>query len=1002
MNSKEHIQKNLVQFKQRYWFARLLQGVLIFSGTGLVFFGVVALLEYATWLSTVQRTALFLLTLCIELALFLFYLGWPLIQLLLNGKKLSDRSAAQIIGSKLDGVGDKLLNYLELQSTPSTELIDAGIEQKGRALVGFPFYKAVSFSGLKPFLLFLIPPAIMLAFLVTGNRWHMFSEGAERLINFNTEYKKTLPFTFTILSPLQIEEGTNYELRLELKGKIIPDQIVLETNLGNQVLQHQGGNLFSTEFPDCLRDIEFRILYDDIESDLYTIGVVKKPVIGRVSLDIAPPSYTGIAPFSVDNLREIDVPQGSVVGIRFAIKNANNIVLISEDGGLMDTLSSIDGKGFTRLKVSRKTIVAAFAEHIRLGEVQLNAIKDLSPSLTVMADSSQERLDVGITASDDYGVVKAGVIFVGGDGSQTPLDLPVKGGLVGASFSLTIAEAAQLKEIQVRVSDQLTTVLRVIDLTKYAVVDQSNSELLEAAGNEMRILKMNQENSKPSSKSSDKKKKDIAKEAEELKELAEKLAEKDSVQFERFRQLSEEIEDMLKKMDKSLPLAKQELQEEKLEELLKQLEEEWAILNAIEQLKKLDDAIEKNPFVEEKIMDSLGDAEKNLENVLKDEKAKEVDWEKFKEIEMSNSELKKKEEGQKGEEKSVGNKDEKDTKPKSEELKEEMKQDSDALKDQLSKMSDAMMMEAMEKNIELLRRLELRALKASLKQEQVHNQTQISQEVENSAVGAQKEIIQAASVILDSLAFATISDEQLAVVLNTNVALLDQHIKNLSNLQDISFSGLVSGQRYLQYGLNDLASILYDILKSESQSLQSMMSGEGQCKNPKPGKGKKKSLSQQQKELGEKMGKKQGKNEGEGLPGKQGRQSLSQGELLELIKGQEQIINEFKKAGGNKAGESEAIDEMNKQLDDLLKNNIDKAISRNKEIEDKLILIEKSENQKKEDDNKRRSQENKLDYDALRNSVFREYLTKAQTRTGVVNLPALKQYYTVKWVKAGQ
>jgi len=308
----------------------------------------------------------------------------------------------------------------------------------------------------------------------------------------------------------------------------------------------------------------------------------------------------------------------------------------------------------------------------------------------------------------------------------------------------------------------------------------------------------------------------------------------------------------------------------------------------------------------------------------------------------------------------------------------------------------------MEKNIELLRRLELRALKASLKQEQVHNQTQISQEVENSAVGAQKEIIQAASVILDSLAFATISDEQLAVVLNTNVALLDQHIKNLSNLQDISFSGLVSGQRYLQYGLNDLASILYDILKSESQSLQSMMSGEGQCKNPKPGKGKKKSLSQQQKELGEKMGKKQGKNEGEGLPGKQGRQSLSQGELLELIKGQEQIINEFKKAGGNKAGESEAIDEMNKQLDDLLKNNIDKAISRNKEIEDKLILIEKSENQKKEDDNKRRSQENKLDYDALRNSVFREYLTKAQTRTGVVNLPALKQYYTVKWVKAGQ
>jgi hypothetical protein len=1002
LSNRENIHKNLVQFKQRYWFARLVQGVLIFSGTGLVFFGVVALLEYASWLSTAQRTALFLLTLSIELALFIIYLGWPLLQLLLGGKKLSDRNAAQIIGSKLEGVGDKLLNYLELQSTPTTELIDAGIEQKGRVLVGFPFYKAVSFAGLKPFLLFLIPPAIMLAFLLSGNRWHMLSEGAERLINFNTEYKKVLPFTFTILSPLQIEEGSDYELRLELKGKIIPDQIVLQSSLGNQVLQRQGGNLFSTTFSDCFRDIEFRILYEEVESDAYVVGVVKKPVIGRVTIDVIPPAYTGVASFTVDNLREIDAPQGSVVGIRFAIKNANNVVLISEDGGLTDTLSVLEGSGFARLKVARKTIVAAFAEQMRLGDVTVNAIKDLAPGLTVIADSSAGRLDVGIAASDDYGIVKAGVIFIGNDGSQTQLELPIKGGLVGTSFALTAIEASQLKEIQVRVSDQLTTVSRVIDLAKFRVLDQTSSELLEAAGNEMRMLKMNQDNSKPNSKSSSKKKKDIEKEAEELKEVAEKLSEKDSVQFERFRQLSEEIEDMLKKMDKSLPLAKQELQEAKLEELLKQLEQEWAILNAIEQLKRLDDALEKSPFAEEKVMESLDDAEKNLEKVLKEDKQKQIDWEIFKELEKSNSELKQNEDDKNGEEKAEGKQDEEDVNPKSEELKEEMKHDSDALKDQLSKMSDAMMMEAMEKNIELLRRLELRALKASLKQEQVYNQTQTSREVENSAVGSQKEIIQASVVILDSLTHATVTDEQLAVVLRKNVELLDQHIKNLSNLQDITYSGLVSGQRYLQYGLNDLASILYDILKSESQSLQSMMAGEGQCKNPKPGKGKKKSLSQQQKELGEKMGKKKGKGESEGQPGKKGRQSLSHGELLELIKGQEEIINGFKKTGGNKPGEIEALDEMNKQLDDLLKNNIDKAIARNKEIEDKLILIEKSENQKKEDDNKRKSQENKLDYEALRISIFVEYLTNIQTSSGVVNLPALKQYYTVKWVKAGQ
>ena len=1008
MSSRESIQRGLVRFKQRYWFARLLQGLLVFCGTGLVFFGVVALLEYASWLSVSQRTLLFTLTVIIEMALVFYYLGWPIAQLILNGRNLKDRSAALIIGDKLDGVGDRLLNYLELQSAPANELIDAGIEQKGKSLLGFPFYNAVSFSSLKPFLLFLIPPVVMTLYMISGNRWYMLSEGADRLIHFNTEYQRALPFVFSILSPLEIEEGTDYQLQLQLEGSVIPDQIELETKSGKQVLQRQGQNRFNAEFTSCLTDIVFRVTYDNISSEDFTVGIVKKPVIGRVSVIVEPPPYTGIADFSVDNLREIDVPQGSNVKVRFAIKNALNTYLVAEAGSVTDTLRSGEEEGYAQLKVMRNTAVVAFVQDTRLGDVRFNAIKDLVPNLIVLTDSSSEGLNISVAANDDYGIVKSSVLFISIDGTETRIELPVKGGLVDNRFFISFIEAALLREIQIRVSDYVSTVSRVLDFKKFAKQDQTNSELLDAAGEEMQLMKTQEDNSKSNSPSNkEKKKQSQTKQAEDLVKIAEQLTEKDSIQFERFRQLSEEVKDILNKMDKNLPKAQQELQEEKLEEMLKQLEQEWAILKAIEQLKKMDEAIEKDPFADKQTMEGLKEAEKNLEKLLNEEKTKKVDWKKFDDLQKANEELKKKD-NQEEKEKEAGKEESKEEKQseknEKDSLNDEMKEDSDALKKQLSEMSDALMMEAMEKNIELLRRLELRALKASLKQEAVHNQTEASQQIENTYVAAQKEIILAATVILDSLEYVTIAEEELAVVLNSNVLLLAQQLDNLRSLQDVSYAGFVSGQRYLQYGLNDLASILYDILKSESSNLQNMMAGEGSCKNPKPGKGKKKSLSQKQKELGDKMGKKKGKGEGEGegYPGKQGRQSLSQGELLELIKGQEEIMNEFKKAGGNKAGNSEAIDEMNKLLEDLLKNNLDKAIARNKDIEEKLIVIEKSENKKKEEDNKRKSQENKLDYDAIRNRVFMEYTKGVQTGSGVVNLPALKHYYTGKWVKAGQ
>lgn len=1007
MSSKRKIHRNIVQFKQRYWLARLLQGLLIFCGTGLVFFAVVALLEYAAWLNTTQRALLLIVTSAIELVLVLFYIGYPLLQIFINGRNLSDRKAAEIIGYKLDDVGDKLLNYLELQSSPTNELVDAGIEQKGSSLVGFPFYKAVSFASLKPFLLFLIPPAIVVLYLFVGNRWHMLSEGADRLIHFNTTYQRALPFSFEILSGLVVDEGEDYRLSIRVTGKAIPDQITLETKQSSNVLQRHKGNLFEADFLNVISELKFRIQYDEIRSETFSVNVYRKPVLGRISVEVTPPSYTSIAPFSAENIRELDVPQGSEVRIKFAIKNAIETALLASQGSEVDSLGPIN-EDFTELKVFRSTVISAFSGSTELVEIKLNVIRDLSPALSVEIDSTAEFIEISVLATDDYGILKSTSLFTDVEGIVTEVPFLISGGIVDARFSISREELSRLKELKILVRDYMNTVFRVIDLSLFAKKELTCSQLLDAAGADMRAIKEKEETIQIS-KASSRRKDELKKEAEQLERIAKQLTEKDSVQFERFKELSEKINDILKKLDKELPQSQQKLQEQKLEEMLMQLEQEWAILKTVEQLKQMDESLKKDAYAEEKIMKNLEKSEKDLNELLDKEKKEKLDWKKFDELQKANESLKmeenqydtKQDKGS-GDKQKEGEKKEQNSSDKKKDVKDEMKEDSDALKEQLNAMSDAMMMEAMEKNIALLRRLELRALKASLKQEELYEKAQVSQQVDNSLVSSQREVNQATSVILDSLSYVTFSEEQLAQILSKNVEVLSVHLNEMTSMQDITLPSLVSGQRYLQYGLNDLASILYDILKSESQNLQNMMAGSGSCKNPKPGKGRKKSLGQKQKELGEKMGK--GKKPGEGAPngqGKNGRQSLSQGELLEIIKGQEEILREVEKEGGTKAGNKDVIDQLNKQLEDLINNNIDKAINRNKEIEDKLIALEKSQNQKKEDDTMRKSQEYKLDYEAIRKSVFLEYTKGKQSGSGIVNLPALKQYYIAKWLRIG-
>lgn len=998
MSKSDIVFHQLNEYKRKFWLVRLAKGLMVFAGTGLLFVVSVALIEYAWWLSQWQRGFVFFITLTIEMGLLVFYVLYPLFQLLF-GKTLTDERAAIDIGRAMVGVDDRLLNFLQLKKdNSSSDLIDASIEQKAVGLSEFSFKQAIQWRSIKPYTLFLVPLILVITFLFVDNGWNKVALGSKRLVFFNQAFEKSLPFEISLLSELKIEEGEDYTLVAEIKGDVLPERISVQTNREHVVLTRMPGGLYQTILMNCLNDIQFRFKYDDIFSEVYTLRVLKYPILGKVVFEVFPPAYTGITPFSVENVMNIEVPQHSRVEMHFFCRNAENLSIQKSLKGVNSEEVSLMGGRYS-LKAVESVRMRVKADGQFIGESQVQVIKDYRPQIALSVDSVLEGIDILIRATDEYGINKADLVLTSKMGLTESIRIPHSGVLLQTQMRLSFDVINQLSEAWVEVSDQIGTTRAKVNLTVLQKPERSMYDLLNSAGESLREM-VQDEKSNQKSKSSVTKGEQRKSKAKELMNVVKELNEKDSVNYERLLELSERLLEMAKKMDKQLPINRHKISEKEFEETLKRMEKEWALLKTIDKLQALEKHLdEKAEALKEQEMTEMKKVADELQKVLKEEgESDKIEWQKFDELEKKNQKLEEVGKEHEGDQDLKEKDQENEGKKKKDNLIKEMKETSQSLREQLGNMSDMMSMDETQENIELLRRLQIRALKTSKNQEEIYRVTGQSV-VEKVVYVYQREINQSASAILDSLSLLNVSDPQLGQILMDHEKRLDEHLGEIKNVSEENPSSFKSAQRYLQYSLNDLAAILYDILKSENENMQNM-SGEQQCKNPKPGKGKKGKMSEQQMMLGEKMKPEEGKEQSEGKKGEAGKgQTLGQEQLLEIIKGQEEILRDFQKEHGNKPGSKDVMDEMNHQLDDLINENLDRAMIRNKSIQEKLIAYEKSINKKEEREERRESRENSIDYEFIRQGVLQDYLRSKQKSQGVVNLPALKNYYSGKWIR---
>ena len=277
------IQHKLIRFIRRYYFNRVIRGVLYAILIAVIALLLVLLAENSLWMGVLARTVLFWGSVALISGVMVYFIIIPLLKVFQLGNTLSERQAAILIGKHFPEVDDVLLNTLELKALlnkdgENHDLLQASIVQKTEALRPVPFHLAVNLRANVKYLRYVIP-VIIIFFLLIFLRPALITEPANRIIHYNEAFEKPLPFHFEVLNEsMETVQNSDFSLQVRVTGELLPE--VVHVVLGDQKyrLTNLSAGRYMYQFRNLSANQDFKLQAGTIESEKYTILVYPSPV----------------------------------------------------------------------------------------------------------------------------------------------------------------------------------------------------------------------------------------------------------------------------------------------------------------------------------------------------------------------------------------------------------------------------------------------------------------------------------------------------------------------------------------------------------------------------------------------------------------------------------------------------------------------------------------------------------------------------------------------------
>ncbi|MEC8692621.1 MAG: hypothetical protein VXX46_02495 [Bacteroidota bacterium] len=406
------VREKLSQFIRRYHKIQAYQGLLLSLLETTILFYIINYTEYFLWLNTRMRGFMFYGWLVVVLALFIYQVGLPLVRMYgLASSQLSEERAAKIIGSHFNEVGDKLLNYLQLEGvakvgSEANPLLIKSIEQKTAMLKPFTFFDALNLRKFKKQML-RFTTLIVLFGLWGAYDSENINASTRRILDYKNQFIKPAPFDFVFEHNedwFELNQPVN--VKVVLVGDEIPEQVFVNINGSNRLMNSNTGGSFRYTFNPTSVNTKLQFEAAGYLSSEYQLNMRRSISVEGITIKAQYPEYLNQKPRTIPYSKNIIIPFGTKLNWELKIKHAKKV-------DFNGNYSTLENPRLNTFHWNQQFFESEFVncyiygkEHSRDSfSQQINIIPDLEPRIKAEAirDSSQENIYyIAGEASDDH------------------------------------------------------------------------------------------------------------------------------------------------------------------------------------------------------------------------------------------------------------------------------------------------------------------------------------------------------------------------------------------------------------------------------------------------------------------------------------------------------------------------------------------------------------------------------------------------------------------------
>ena len=410
----------LDQFIRKYYKNQMLKGAILVLGIMVLSYLIVSMLEYFGHFNSLVRTLLFYLYIVSNIVIIGFFIIVPLLKLNKIGQRISEKQAAEIIGTHFINIKDKLLNTLQLRemlsnegNKQSLEFIKAGIDQKIKELKPVPFTAAVNFGDNRRYLRYALVPIIIVVLLFIFSP-DILSKSTRRLVQHQKYFEVEMPFKFILLNDsLRAIKNEDYEIKLRMDGETLPETVMINYDGKEFQMNRTGSNTFSHIIKNIRSELSFSFLVSKYQSRNYDLLVVPKPMLVKFQVKIEYPGYINKESEVLNNVGDLTLPEGTKLKWKFYVTEADHLYLKFIEGVVDIEKTGRDLFEYQRVFRKENSYMLnpanSYMRDLDSLKYYINIIPDASPRIVVQQQSdsiSGKILFFNGELSDDYGLSK--------------------------------------------------------------------------------------------------------------------------------------------------------------------------------------------------------------------------------------------------------------------------------------------------------------------------------------------------------------------------------------------------------------------------------------------------------------------------------------------------------------------------------------------------------------------------------------------------------------------